>query len=337
MRVRLPLASICCNMGEDGLARRFLKEIMIIFLYLFGYVFRSKGIPVLVYHSIDDSGSLLSVAPDIFLAQMQYLRDHGYRSMTLGALCRLLREGRPLPSKTVVISFDDGFRNNYEVAFPVLMKLGFTATLFPVTGCISGSMNWDKTPDVPNLQLLRWEEIREMADKGLEIGAHSLTHRNLCKVSGGAARSEIVDSRSEIESKILRQVGVFAFPYGVSSDAVEEIVREAGFLGAVTMGFGKVKGGDDPLRLKRLNVTGISHVGPMAKMLFFKCCLFGTAGWYMALKDYLPSLVACSGLPDGYGDRGTGGRSAGKATDGKWCTNGKVADGSAGACRLEEG
>ena len=81
------------------------------------------------------------------------------------------------------------------------------------------------------------------------------------------------------------------------------------------MGFGKVKRRDDPFRLKRLNVTGISHVGPMAKMLFFKCCLFGTAGWYMALKDYLPSLVASSGLPDGYGEWRTGGRSVGGLTN----------------------
>ncbi|MEE8450752.1 MAG: polysaccharide deacetylase family protein [Thermoguttaceae bacterium] len=274
-----------------GLIRRGTKAALVAGLYALGHGCRIGGVPIFCYHSIDDSGSLLSVSPSMFRRQMAYLKERGYRTMALGRLCQDLEDNRPLPRKTVVLTFDDGYRNNYEQVMPILQEFGFTGTVFVVTGHVGGRMDWNKTPGVPDLQMASWEELRAMADAGLDIQAHTKTHPNLCRLTPEAAREEIGDSKEELENRLGKPVTLFAYPYGEHNSRIEQIVERLGFLGAVTAIVGRTHPGDGPQQLKRVNVTEISRVGDATRMLFFKCCAMGTSSWYSGMKQWLPMLV----------------------------------------------
>lgn len=250
-----------------------------------------SGVPILCYHSIDDSGSLLSISPRLFAAQLEYLREQGYRTMPLKQLCDQLEQGRPLPRKTVVLTFDDGFRNNASTVLPLLHTYGFTATLFLVTGYTGKRIGWTRTADIPELEMASWDEVRQMAEGEFDIGAHSVSHPNLCRLSVDEIRREIADSKHEIEDRIGRAVTLFAYPYGEYDSRIQGIVEELGFAGAVTLVDGRTRPGDERSALKRINVTGISRVSDATKMTYFRCCVTGTASWYSGLKERFPHIV----------------------------------------------
>ena len=271
--------------------KRALKTGLILILYLLGSLYRSKGIPVLLYHSIDDSGSLLSISPNLFRKQMTYLKKRGYQTISLDSLCDILDSDQPLPSNTVIITFDDGYRNLHTAALPILAEHGYTATVFLVTGCVGGQIDWVKTSDVPALSMATWDQIREMADAALEIQAHSVTHPNFLRITVDQAIREIQTSRADIESRLGKKVAFFAYPYGEFNDQIKAMLKTHGYRGAVTGIFGKTLPQGERYALKRLNVTAISAVSDFTRMLFFKCCLTGTAEWYVALRSLFPSLV----------------------------------------------
>jgi hypothetical protein len=165
-----------------------------------------------------------------------------------------------------------------------------------VTGSVSKSINWEKTPDVPNFSIVAWEDVKKMSSYGMEIEAHSVSHKCLPTIPIYHARKEIEESKVEIERVLKKKVNFFSYPYGEFNDDIKRTLKETGFKGAVSLSFGKVTLGADVYSLKRINVGGISRVGNTIRMRFFKSCLFGTGNWYMALKSYLPFLVR-SGLP----------------------------------------
>ncbi len=258
---------------------------------LIGLVYRAGGVPILCYHSIDDSGSVLSVSEVLFRRQMNHLKTHGYRTMPLPMLCHALVERQPLPPKTVVLTFDDGFRNSHSVVLPTLKRLGFTATVFVVTRHIGSRLAWIRTDDVPDLELASWDEITEMSEAGLDIQSHSVTHPNLCHLKFEQVREEIQASKEEIEQRLGKAVTLFAYPYGEFTPEIERVVEELGFVGAVTLAVGRTRSGDAPFSLKRMNVTEVSRVSDGTRMLFFRCCVSGTASWYWGIKNWLPMLV----------------------------------------------
>ena len=276
---------------QTTIIRRLVKGAVILVLYLLGSLFRQKGIPILAYHSIDDSGSPLSISPALFRRQMAYLKRKGYSTISLDTLGDLLRSRKPLPPRAVVLTFDDGFKNNHDIALPVLKQHGFTAILFLTTGYVARSMTWKKTPDIPDLPMASWAEIQAMADSGIDIQAHSVTHPNLCQLPLAQAQEEIQVSKETIAARLGKEVTYFAYPYGEWNDQIKAMVKQLGFKGAVSYAFGLTKVGDDGYALKRINVNGISRVGERTQMLFFRCCLLGSACWYIALKSRFPALT----------------------------------------------
>lgn len=221
---------------------------------------------------------------------MELLSHLEYRTLTLRRLCELLQTGTALPKKTVVLTFDDGYRNNFSLATPILKKYGFVATVFVVSGYVGKRMVWTKTPDIPDLELASWDELEEMLSAGIDIQPHTMTHPNLVNLSSQQASDEIIASKHEIESRLGCRAELFAYPYGAYNSKLMAMIKDLGFRGAVTTEAGLALAGHDVYALRRINVTGISG-DDRTKMIYFRCCLNGSVVWYRRLKKMLPWLV----------------------------------------------
>jgi peptidoglycan/xylan/chitin deacetylase (PgdA/CDA1 family) len=127
----------------------------------------------------------------------------------------------------VAITFDDGFSNFLEYALPELKRYAFPATVFVVNRHVGGRNDWpSQAPGIPVLPLMNWDELAAIARDGISIGAHTLTHPSLTELSPEELENEIRDSKSELEQRLLREVGLFAYPYGHWDDAVVETAKK---------------------------------------------------------------------------------------------------------------
>jgi peptidoglycan/xylan/chitin deacetylase (PgdA/CDA1 family) len=203
---------------------------------------------ILTYHSLDPSGSVISIAPHVFREQMAFLADTGTPVVPLHAV-------RDTPG-AVALTFDDGFRNFFEQAFPVLQRYGFPATVFVVSGYCNGRNNWPTQPrntGVPILELMDWSKIQEVANAGIEIGCHTATHPRLGLLSPENVENELAASRAAIEDQIGRAVRAFAYPYGESTALVRKAVR-GHFQWACGTRLAYLSSAADPLNLPRIDV-----------------------------------------------------------------------------------
>jgi peptidoglycan/xylan/chitin deacetylase (PgdA/CDA1 family) len=193
---------------------------------------RAAAAPILMYHYISDPppGSdkyrlALSVTPVHFDAQMSYLKQAGYRTITLYALYDYLTQGKPLPEKSIILTFDDGYMDAFTLAMPILQKHGFVGTFFILTGPADrgGAGGY-----------LTWEQIRAMTAAGMDIELHSREHYDLRNRSNDFLVNQIAGGKEAIEAHIARPVRWFAYPSGRYDAAVERVLASAGFWGAAT-------------------------------------------------------------------------------------------------------
>lgn len=207
-------------------------------------------VPVLMYHLIDTptKGSSLYVSPDSFERQMEFLKLHRYHVVSLERLMTELKSGRSLPSKTVVITFDDGTIDNFRNAFPVLKKMGFPAAIFMITGNI-GRPGW-----------LNAEDLRILDESGVTIGSHTANHAFLPDLTIDQARQELMESKQTLEALLGHEVKYFSYPAGGGTPEIRQAVIDAGYAGAVTTNYFNQK--HDPYALHRIKV------GDSARNLF---------------------------------------------------------------------
>jgi peptidoglycan/xylan/chitin deacetylase (PgdA/CDA1 family) len=211
-------------------------------------------VPILTYHSIDDSGSVISTGPDKFRRQMKYLSERQARVISLGELTEAMIEGRQLPLNSLVLTFDDGYRNVYTTAFPILREFGFTGTVFLVTDYCGRRNDWPGQPAVIEpAPLLSWAEIKEMRREGIEFGSHTATHPDLTRLPTAEAAEEINRSKATIEDRLGVGATVFAYPYGRCNERVKELAQRE-FHAACSTRLGKVGRGDDLHQLKRVDM-----------------------------------------------------------------------------------
>ncbi len=213
-------------------------------------------IPILLYHIVDD---LLSekekdncVTKESFEKQVKYLARKGYKAISLKELCDAFTGSTQLPEKPIIISFDDGYKDNYINAFPVLKDYGFTATIFIVTGLIGSTNIWDKDRGFPQRPLLSWHEIEHMKGYGISFEAHTHSHQHLTKVNEDRLILELVENKEIIENRLGGNCDFFAYPYGEFNNGVRKKVDELGFRAACSVRVGLNRTGDDLLALKRI-------------------------------------------------------------------------------------
>ena len=170
--------------------------------------------PVLTFHSIDDSRSVISFSPELFRRSMEKLRRNGYRALRLTDAAELIRQHKPFPDKSFVVTFDDGYRSVYDEAFPVLNKYSMTATVFLTVGDPHKSGPDDRLAPLGGREMLGWGEIKVMRDAGIDFGAHTLTHPDLTALGTAEIEREVCGSKEVIEGILGSRVSSFAYPYG---------------------------------------------------------------------------------------------------------------------------
>ncbi len=216
-------------------------------------------LPILTYHSIDDSGSVISTAPEVFRRQMNFLSETGFKVVSLNKLVNSLIDEQPISPKTVALTFDDGFQNFYTTAFPVLEQYGFNATVFLVTDYCGKRNEWEAdSPMIPLNKMLSWQEIKKLNESGIEFGAHTRTHPDLTRISAAQVEREIVESKAAIEDALGCEATTFAYPYGKFNSSVKRIV-EKNFKAACSTNLGKVKRGSDFFSLERIDTYYMSN------------------------------------------------------------------------------
>lgn len=194
----------------------------------------------------------LVLPPRRLARQLWSLRLLGWRGLSLRELAPYLSGEKT--GKVFGITLDDGYLNNYEEALPVLREVGFTATAFIVSSQIGGSNVWDHAKGAPPTPLMGLGHLRGWLDAGMEIGAHTRNHANLCDCDADTARDEIAGSKHALEQALGIAVRSFSYPYGEHRPEHAQMVREAGYTLATTIVSSRARPEDDPALLPRISV-----------------------------------------------------------------------------------
>lgn len=184
-----------------------------------------------MYHTIqrlshDPNG--VSTSPERFEAQMRYLKRRGLRGVSMRELCRAMDDGNA--RGMVGLTFDDGYKDFLYTALPVLERFGFTATVFVIGGLMGGENSWEHYYEPkPCIKLLEAEEVREVSERGMEVGAHSMSHAQLFGLGPGRLEEEVSGSCRVLAELLGEPVEGFCYPYGILDGAAVEAVRRARF------------------------------------------------------------------------------------------------------------
>ena len=267
-------------------------------------------LPILMYHSISEDREenvtpyyRTVTSPDVFGRHMELLRAGGYRAVTLSKGVEMLKSGTGGPpveritemngagDKLVVLTFDDGFRDFYTTAFPILEQYGFGATVFLPTAFIG-----EEPREFKSRTCMTWGEVRELHNDGIEFGSHTITHPQLSELDIAQVRTELEQSKAVIEDELGERIRSFSYPYAFPSadrsfvNAFRDLLAEAGYACCATTELGRAKPGDDPCRLKRLPVNSFDDSA------LFQAKLEGGYDWlalpqrtFKALRPLKPS------------------------------------------------
>lgn len=247
---------------------------------------RELCVPILMYHSITDEGESkahayyrTTTSPAMFAAQLKYMYESGYETCSLAQAIHHLQGETQTSAKLVVITFDDGYRDFYRHAFPVLNLYGFSATVFLPTAYIGENPVPFKGKDC-----LTWSEVRELSKYGTLFGSHTVTHPQLRELSIPAIEGEIVNSKKTIEEKLGCPVDSFAYPYAFPEENVSfvrmlrDTLIDAGYHQGVSTRIGMARQQEDCYFLRRLPMNSLDDI-PL-----FNAKLQGKYDWLRSLQ-----------------------------------------------------
>ena len=219
---------------------------------------RRTGV-VVAFHRVQDGNDEdgLSISRDLFERHCRFFKRH-FDVVSLADLVTRLEQGRPV-DRLLAITFDDGYRDNFVNARPVLEALSLPATFFVVSQWIGTDEWpwWDRAQGVRH-RWMTWDQVRILNERGFDIGAHTRTHVDLGQVDGATARDEIVGARTEIERQLRRRIDLFAYPYGRPGNMIESnraLVKAAGFRCCCSCFGGVTPPGADPFHLQRIAIS----------------------------------------------------------------------------------
>ncbi len=252
------------------LKKRFVVLLVILVFIVGGFLWAKEQyvVPIIMYHKIDNDAAVskLSVSPESFKRQMSFLKKHNYNVVRLEDLSDLVKSGK-IPYKTIAITFDDGYENNYIDAFPILKEEDLTATIFINPNRIGED------------GYLTWDEVIEMSKSGvISIGSHTMNHAYLPDLEDEKLDVEIVDSKDVIENRIRKEVSSFSYPLGGFNDLVRDKVINARYKIAVATNPGKDYPKNDLFAMKRLRISRTSD-----NLFVF---WIETSGFYTWIKEH---------------------------------------------------
>jgi peptidoglycan/xylan/chitin deacetylase (PgdA/CDA1 family) len=267
-------------------------------------------LPILMYHSISEGAEdavspyyRTATSPKVFAMHMALLRDEGYRVVGLQDGLEEFSAGSNHDGKTVVLTFDDGLRNFYANAFPVLQEYRQGATVFLPTAFIGNEPRLFK-----GSECLTWSEVRELHTAGIEFGSHTVNHPQLYELGFDQIRAELADSKAVIERQLGSRVVSFAYPYAFPVadrsfvQGFGEMVAQTGYRYCVTTALGCVKPGDNAYCLKRLPANSSDDAA------LFRAKLEGCYNWLEMAQRAFKSWklrYAAPGRPFGRSNGGT--------------------------------
>lgn len=228
----------------------FFSAAFLALFALVSFVRRQYVVPILMYHSVNPQAqpqNRLAVSVETFRRQMHFLKSRKYNVLPLQEVAALIRENKKIPPKTVSLTFDDGYKDNYTYAFPILKEYGLRATLFIIVNEVGRSQ----------ADRLSWDEIKQMQASGIiSFGSHCLGPEPLINLkSPGEIRKEIFDSKKILEEKLGRDIVAFSYPEGRFNPQIKQLVIEAGYQVAVATNPGKKYSNKDTFALKRLRIS----------------------------------------------------------------------------------
>jgi peptidoglycan/xylan/chitin deacetylase (PgdA/CDA1 family) len=228
----------------------------------------ASAVPILLYHAVcDDPPAWIApftVSPAAFAAHLDAVLASGRQPLTVSQYADAVRGSAPLPARPVLITFDDGFADFAEHALPALASRNLPSTLYVTTGMLA-DQRWESV--LPPARMLRGTDLPALAAAGVEIGAHSHTHRQLDLLSRREAATELARNAELLTGLLGRPVRSFAYPHGYWRRTVRRLVGAAGFDSACGVGEALCAAGDHPLALSRLMVRAGTGPGTIAAWL----------------------------------------------------------------------
>ena len=232
---------------------KILKRVFIIALSLsillsafyFFWLYPRYVVPILTYHRFGYEDSTLFVTPENFARQMAYIKKKGYDVISLDAMVEAIKNNRKCKHKTVVITIDDCYKDNFTYAYPILKTYGVPATIFIIANFIDNKSDF-----------MTWDEIKTMSRDNISLGGHTKNGVYLPSIEGkDVLWDETVGCKELIENKAGTSVDYFCYPTGGFTEEIKTILKKAGYKGACTTNRGFVEFNKDVYELKRIKVT----------------------------------------------------------------------------------
>jgi len=226
---------------------------------------RVSGLRILMYHRVTDAhpSNRLCVPVAQFTEQMRFLHEAGYQTVTLAQAVQWAEGRTTRAPQSLVLTFDDGFEDNFRYAYPAMARYGFTGCFFVPSGFIEAGANGHAAEDRP----MSWSQLSELLQHGHEVGAHSISHVKLTTVDATRMRREVRGSKDALEQRLKQPIEFFCYPSGDHNEAVKQAVRESGYRGACTVQPGANLPGQDPFALTRTEISAFDSRWDFEKKL----------------------------------------------------------------------
>jgi peptidoglycan/xylan/chitin deacetylase (PgdA/CDA1 family) len=195
-----------------------------------------------MYHSVADDGHFLSVSSSVFEQQIEYMKNNGFTFLRSDDLL-----SGNINNKSVLITFDDGYENNFLIAVPILKKYNVPAIFFIATGLV-GTEN-------KGMKMMNWKQVIELSKNNLfEIGAHTISHKKLHKMNIEELKKEVMESKSILEEKTNKNIKSFAYPFGRYNKIVIDMVKKNGYQLAFSINPGRINKSNNLFEIKRFGI-----------------------------------------------------------------------------------
>lgn len=216
----------------------------------------NRGIPVLYYHSVNDTvDNEVTISPELLKKQLEYIKYQGYITLSMNEVENYILDNQPIPEKSILITFDDGYMDNYYNAYPILKELNMKATIFCITSELDGSY------------YLSEEALKEMSQNNIDIESHTVNHLHLNKLTYDEQLKEMSDSKTKLENITGKKVASIAFPFGDYNEDSVKAAKNAGYSIAFTTNKGFADRDDNPLELNRIYVNSYYDMNTFISIL----------------------------------------------------------------------